>query len=268
MYTSDSDGVAAIDIDMTDFSMTETRPVAFRTVVVHATDTAARIGCGVIGTASTGFASLGDYPGYAGEYNISGSVGVIDSASGITFLATLSGLEPSSSGGIHIHSGFTCDDADYVGAHFFEGLDADPWTTTYTSDASGTATVALEMSDFSLAGAFPVAGRAVVVHLSGGDPAACGLIMATSGEIVTVGGYPGYDGVTNVSRLETIRKLSVSLLLMIPSVRVCRVAGHRYTARLVERRRGHQHHGHFDRRRGERQRWHPHSLWLLVLERR
>ena len=200
--------------------------------------------------AETGFASVGDYPGYAGEYNISGSVGVIDSASGITFLATLSGLEPSSSGGIHIHSGFTCDDADYVGAHFFEGLDADPWTTTYTSDASGTATVTLEMSDFSLAGDFPVAGRAVVVHLSGGDRAGCGVIMATSGEIVTVGGYPGYDGGTNVSQLETLRKLSVFLLLMFYSA--CLIAGDRYTARLVEGQRWHQHHGHTDRRRGGR----------------
>ena len=126
----------------------------------------------------------------------------MDSSSGISIVATLSGLEASVTGGIHIHSGFTCDDADYVGGHYFEGLDDDPWTTTYTSDASGTATVALEMSDFSLSGDNPVAGRAVVVHLSSGERAGCGLIQATSGEIVSVGEYPGSNGDTNVSLLK------------------------------------------------------------------
>ena len=77
MYTSDSDGVAAIDIDMTDFSMTETRPVAFRTVVVHATDTAARIGCGVIdnGASSASYDSTTPPPSPAPTASPSASSG-------------------------------------------------------------------------------------------------------------------------------------------------------------------------------------------------
>ena len=46
-------------------------------------------------------------------------------------------LEVSTSGGLHIHSGFTCDDADGVGGHYYTGLSSDPWTTTYDSDADG-----------------------------------------------------------------------------------------------------------------------------------
>ena len=56
-YDSDSAGAASLSIPMTDFTMTETRPVALRTVVVHATDV--RSGCGVIGSASKGFVTLG-----------------------------------------------------------------------------------------------------------------------------------------------------------------------------------------------------------------
>ena len=51
-------------------------------------------------------------------------------------------------------------------------MSADPWKPpyyTYTSDDEGVAHVELSVSDFSLEGTRPVAGRTMVVHLSNGN---------------------------------------------------------------------------------------------------
>ena len=45
----------------------------------------------------------------------------------LMFYAALTGLEDSTSGGIHIHEGFSCEGADLVGGHYYPGLDEDPW---------------------------------------------------------------------------------------------------------------------------------------------
>merc|ERR1719323_476763 len=92
-------------------------------------------------------------------------------------IGTLSGLPARTTAGFHIHSGYTCDDKDSVGGHYFEGMDTDPWTTTYTSDAHGAAKILLTMRDFTLMAAYPVLGRAVVAHSSLAK-ISCGLIGA------------------------------------------------------------------------------------------
>ena len=116
----------------------------------------------------------------------------------LTLTATISGLEPSASGGWHIHSGFVCDNASHVGGHYDFGLPADPWcssgagcATTWTADANGVAHVTWtdEAHEFSLEGERPVAGRTVVVHLSAahsGARAACGLITPTTAQFAHV----------------------------------------------------------------------------------
>ena len=58
------------------------------------------------------------YPSYTGPYDVS-AVASLSEASGVLEMrAVLSGLEASSVGGIHIHSGFTCSADDSItGGH-------------------------------------------------------------------------------------------------------------------------------------------------------
>ena len=161
-------------------------------VVVH--DAAgARIGCGLIAPTVGYVATLGTYPDYAGDYTVAGHVEVTETATGISLAGTMIGLEASGTGGFHIHSGYTCDVADGVGGHYYEGMDSDPWTTTVTAGANGVAAVNLEVAGFSLGGSMPVFGRALVAHLSTGDRAGCGVLGAPSQAGVTLAAYPDTD---------------------------------------------------------------------------
>merc|ERR1711871_26158 len=98
----------------------------------------------------------------------------------LTMTGTISGLEANVTGGIHIHEGTSCDNADDVGGHWWSDDLEDPWTTTtYTSDASGDAVVSITVTDDEL-GYDPrdFAGRTVVVHDQNGTRVACGVFVA------------------------------------------------------------------------------------------
>ena len=87
----------------------------------------------------------------------------------LTVSGVLTGLEPSTSGGWHVHSGFSCTDEKGAGGHYFDGLGSDTWCSDcvkWYSDAKGVAVVSLTMDDFTLDPAGPryVGGRTVVVH--------------------------------------------------------------------------------------------------------
>ena len=89
----------------------------------------------------------------------------------LTVSGVLTGLEPSTSGGWHVHTGSSCTDAAGAGGHYFDGLATDPWLPVkWHSDANGVAVVSLTMDDFTLdpAGDRYVGGRTVVVHASAG----------------------------------------------------------------------------------------------------
>ena len=106
---------------------------------------------------------LAAYPGYAGDLTVTGTIEVTGTAEATSLAFDMSGLEASASGGIHIHSGVSCEEASLVGGHFWKPFDgADPWTTVYTSDADGnpaaTVTVA---SGYTVE---EVTGQTVVVH--------------------------------------------------------------------------------------------------------
>ena len=190
-YDSDATGSATVNLTMPGFTMDNAMPVAYHTLVVHTTTSKAA--CGLVGTPDKAFASIGKYPGYSGELSVSGSAFVIDSSDGIYMEATVYGLEPSTTAGFHIHAGYSCVEAEDVGGHYYEGSNDDPWSTTYTSDANGRATVKLWMTGFSLADELPISGRTVVVHSSTAK-IGCGLLEPTVGEVVTVGHYPGFTG--------------------------------------------------------------------------
>ena len=211
-YTTGSDGVGSnVSLTVAPYTLHSEYPVAHRAVVLHESD-GTRVACGVLGApvelaevASTSSSKsqvkagvmLGDYPGTTSS-GVRGFLRIDsdEAMERLTITGTVSGLEASVNGaGIHIHSGFSCDDADLVEGHYYEGL-VDPWlVTTYDTDASGLALISLEVDGYSLLGQrFPVADRAVVLHAADGSRVACGIVEPTSGEFLSLATYPGYTG--------------------------------------------------------------------------
>eukprot|EP00413_Alexandrium_margalefii_P049831 CAMPEP_0204608056 /NCGR_PEP_ID=MMETSP0661-20131031/60081_1 /ASSEMBLY_ACC=CAM_ASM_000606 /TAXON_ID=109239 /ORGANISM="Alexandrium margalefi, Strain AMGDE01CS-322" /LENGTH=882 /DNA_ID=CAMNT_0051619527 /DNA_START=60 /DNA_END=2708 /DNA_ORIENTATION=+ len=191
-YTSDAQGTVTLNQLMADFTLYANMPVMGRAVVVHSS-LGARIGCGAIGQAETLVGTVGTYPGFSGAAP-AGTVAVTESSSGIHVRGVVTGLTASTTGGIHIHSGFTCDVETLVGGHYQGNLAGDPWTTTYTSDADGVATISLTVAGLTLSGTNPVAGRTVVVHSVSGTRVGCGVLSVTSGQVTHLGVYPEYSG--------------------------------------------------------------------------
>lgn len=165
-YTADASGVAQIDLTMEGFTLKGAMAVMGRSVVFHMADSEPnepRIGCGRIVPSTAQFATVGSYPGYSGGLqSLRGLVSVHKTSDGVRLRGTLSGLPASTSGGWHVHSGYSCDDAAGVFGHYFAAGGADPWTAvTYTSDSSGVAQLDVSMSNFSMydRDAMPVFGR-------------------------------------------------------------------------------------------------------------
>lgn len=128
----------------------------------------------------TSAATLGTYPGRA-DVGVSGQVLVTATLDLLRITGDLSGL-PHTTAGFHIHSGVSCDKADAVGGHWWgasTGIE-DPWTTVYTSDRHGNATLAIEMTAEQL-GVDPreSLSHTVVVHDGTGDRIACGVLRKT-----------------------------------------------------------------------------------------
>merc|ERR1712086_172943 len=193
-------------------------------IVVH--DGTDRIGCGICIESCT--ASIKTYPSYTGSHaSVAGSVSVAASAaldykSTLSLYYDLTGLEPLASGGLHIHTGTTCEDSDYVSGHYY-ATSADPWTTTVeTASAAGAS-----FGSFDVAAGLSVpdiVGRAVVMH-DGTDRIGCGVCIPTCTATITT--YPGYAGsrtaagsvtVTGTSeRYDSTLSLSYSLTGLEPS---------------------------------------------------
>jgi Cu/Zn superoxide dismutase len=101
--------------------------------------------------------------------------------------------------GIHIHEGMTCDDADSVGGHYYDGdsISEDPWApVTYQASADGTSK---GKTQASIGAGQDINGRAIVVHDKTGARVACALIEGKMEELVVgqgieLGPYPGYTG--------------------------------------------------------------------------
>ena len=174
---------------MEDFTLTGDYPVAGRTIVVHAEDSSIKIGCGIIESTPGEVVQLGRYPDLAQTigYNVSGTFLVSDADSGgINITGTMGGLQASVSGGLHVHSGYTCSNDIYddlysvsVGGHYYDGMASDPWDTMYVSDSDGYWHNTIHVSTFTVEDAFPVAYRTLVVHMSASANATrigCGLI--------------------------------------------------------------------------------------------
>ena len=165
-YTADASGVAEVDLTMPGFTLKGALPVMGRTVVFHLADnepSRPRIGCGRIEPSTAQFATVGAYPAYTGALQIVRGIVYVDhTTSGVQLKGTLSGLEASTSGGWHVHSGYSCDAGAGVFGHYFAAGGADPWNAvTYTSDSSGVAQLDVSMPSFSMydKDVMPVFGR-------------------------------------------------------------------------------------------------------------
>ena len=216
-YTTDSKGCATVDITVLDFSLDKSLPVAYRAVVAHLSSDSgsARAACGLAGKPDAAVATMAAYPGYTPGIAVMGTVVVKDTNDGITLTGTLGGLETGASGGIHIHTGVTCDDASLVGGHYFPGMASDPWmSTVWSSDSMGSSTVDFTTPSFSLTGVDPVANRVVVVHDSSGNRIACGVLLSTVGEVVTLGSYPGNAANTDTAGTLVVTQGSAGVSIM------------------------------------------------------
>jgi hypothetical protein len=134
-FTSDASGSAVVDpFTVEGVSLDEANSVAHRTVVTHLSSSSQQeaVSCGVLGSGSSAtpysaVATMGAYPGSLSSQAstaVQGTVVVQERSwgsgnSGITLFGSLFGLNRSAVGGIHIHSGFSCNHTSEPGGHYY-----------------------------------------------------------------------------------------------------------------------------------------------------
>ena len=184
-YTSDATGNAWFEAAITSEALGKDPTKVSNHVFVLHNSAGTKIGCGVIKLVPMLTATIKPYPGYTGKsgQNITGFVSVKELSGGIEFQPILAGVPKSSSGGVHIHTGYTCEDASAVGGHLFNSTGNDPWKGPFQpkfhSNASGFSyTDPYTVGGFSfINNDYPtILGRAVVVHNSTGARIGCGIL--------------------------------------------------------------------------------------------
>jgi hypothetical protein len=124
------------------------------------------------------------------DSGVTGTATVHKLGTGVCFFGFSENLEPNLSSflfagpdcdaangcGVHIHSGYSCDDTMTQEGHFYDAdtLDADPWKNagylSTDSDGLGYFTDCLETGETDFA------DRAFLVHASDGSRVSCGLL--------------------------------------------------------------------------------------------
>jgi len=176
-----------------------------RAIVVHLSSASGstRAACGVL----TGFNTLAvtqfsAYPAYSGNAGWSGGAPsglflVSEATDALSIGYKLSGLETSTSGGIHIHSGTSCATHDDVGGHYYNTSD-DGWTTNWASDSSGNG-----LGWFTLDSGWNALsqnqGHTVVVHNAAGARIGCGILDPLPNLHASMGKYPAYPGSLSIT---------------------------------------------------------------------
>jgi len=150
--------------------------------VIVRNSTSHTVSCGILkgATKKRLQANIGLYPGYGGTQSVSGSVRLNFVQDKIFhFCYDLSGLEDSVEGGIHIHSGTTCENHNEVMGHYWNpNFVEDLWFPAegaiYSSDSNGNANACFALSNgYSKS---ENVDHAVVVHDSSGGRVGCGLL--------------------------------------------------------------------------------------------
>jgi Cu/Zn superoxide dismutase len=128
-------------------------------------------------------ACIGPYPGTDTDADGKVEVKFYPNADGLTFKHKLKNLEEDVTGGTHIHSGTTCDNADDVGGHYWDagsdGTTPDQWTPEYGAvyETNGKGSTKGSFSLDSGYGYDENIGHAVVVHDSTGARVGCGVLV-------------------------------------------------------------------------------------------
>ena len=184
-YTADAQGVAPIALN---YPYLDYADVVGRALVVHAPN-GTRVACGIITAPRQATVLFGRYPGYGGPLQVTGRLTVSKvGPSAIEIYGELTGLQNSSTGGWHVHTGCTCAVAAQVGGHLYYGA-TDPWVPiTYTTDSAGAAAIYLYYPYLNYS---DVLTRALVVHAPSGTRVGCGIITAPCNAAVIPGPYPG-----------------------------------------------------------------------------
>eukprot|EP00038_Savillea_parva_P007018 m.167308 g.167308 ORF g.167308 m.167308 type:complete len:1079 (-) comp12809_c0_seq1:153-3389(-) len=141
------------------------------------------------------FSTVFPYPGSTptGTYYYGWvAVKAMPNESYITVYYNLTGVPPSATGGLHIHTGTSCATATAVGGHYWTPTSApDPWSTdtVWTSNASGIASGSFNVST----GYQYMAnlGHAVVVHLPDGTRLGCGVLTSYVDQVVEADALAG-----------------------------------------------------------------------------
>ncbi|KAK3283016.1 hypothetical protein CYMTET_9268 [Cymbomonas tetramitiformis] len=180
-YSTDATGSASSDGQpiSTGYSLSANENHAF---VLHLAD-GTQAACGIL-QVTLYVNDFGAYPGYSGTIKPTGVVSLYDEGEGLLKVRyTLDGLEASTSGGMHIHAGTSCDEA---GGHYWTPeTDPDPWTTfKYSTDATGSASSDGQVifTGYSLSAN---ENHAFVIHLADGTQAACGVLQGFEPTLVS-----------------------------------------------------------------------------------
>ena len=129
--------------------------------------------------------TLGAYPGYTGDAAVELRnlyfAYLPDGTTSVSYNLDVGAGEASTSGGLHVHAGTSCDAAADVGPHHYQDdWRADPWGTTWGSDAAGVASGSFVL-ETGYNNASENLGHAVVVHASDGTRLACGVLEGVAG---------------------------------------------------------------------------------------
>jgi hypothetical protein len=122
------------------------------------------------------YAVMGDYPGLSKATVRNSFVTVEKTATGIKLRYSLHFIRNSNQGnvgGLHVHSGVSCQDPSIVGGHFFTGA-TDPWATTQWTTKENTFDI--PSSGSGLPSMLEMTGKAVVVHAEDGQRIGCGIL--------------------------------------------------------------------------------------------
>lgn len=148
---------------------------------------------------NTLIASMGRYPGYDGDLDVTGTVSVrFGNDRHFFFHVDVKGLGELATGGVHIHEGTTCEEASLVGGHYWNDKRTDDnWTdeggAVWSADENGDSVSSFRL--YSGYGYNHNAGHAVVFHTSDGTRAACGVLEKNNFELsADMGSYPTYNG--------------------------------------------------------------------------
>lgn len=120
-------------------------------------------------------ARIGAYPGNVNTH-ASGNISVTFTDNYLTMFYELQGVKPVTSGGVHIHTGTSCDNASDVGGHYWAPVEeGDYWKSArWVADSAGDA-----KGSFRLVSGIDYSGNkghAVVIHDDTGSRIGCGIL--------------------------------------------------------------------------------------------